>query len=820
MEIVVYPYYFEYRVRAGKTYMYLYGKQENGQKVCVLHQYDPYFYADARNVRKEEFAQQLASLVVDVKPEPAKVVSWEEVEKELLGKKQPFWKIVVNVPKAVPLISKVLGSWGISCYEKDILFTHRYLRDNTITPMMQVKAEGIFTNHSKNIFQAETITKDVNKTSPPWKVLAIDIETYAKKKEINPQQNPILMVALYGIDAQQQEFKKVITWKQFPNKLDYLTIVEDEAALLEEMKKIIKEYNPDIITGYFSDVFDFPYIKTRAEKLNVKLDLGVDGSIIDVSARSGYREAESSITGILHIDVLKFIKNIFGKNLKTDSYSLDSVSDELLGHKKQVVNLDKLAEIWDQHPEQLEHYCEYNLHDARLTFKLCLLLLPDMIEFSQVIGIPLFDVIRMRFSRLVENYILKRAIEFNVLAPNKPGDAEIDRRMEESIEGAYVYEPKPGLYKDMAVFDFRSLYPTIITAHNIGPEGFRCACCQGKNNVPEKDDYWFCTSGKKFIPTILEDLIAKRAELKKQVKEAQQKGEDTKIIESRSYTFKLLANSFYGYLGFFGARWYCLECAASTTAYARNYIKETIAKAEKTGFSIVYADTDSCFLLLGTKTKHDTMLFMEEINKVLPGQMELELVGYYPRGIFVAQKGSEKGAKKRYALLSEKGDIKITGFEAVRRNSSVLAKEVQEHVLRYVLEDNVEKAFWYVRTIIKDLRKGMISTQKLVIKTQITRELANYASIGPHVIVARKLQAKGEQILPGTIVKYVITKGSGLIRERAELPEQVKDGQYDVDYYIDHQIIPAVGQIFTVLGYSEEGIFQESSQKGLGQFMK
>jgi DNA polymerase Pol2 len=284
---------------------------------------------------------------------------------------------------------------------------------------------------------------------------------------------------------------------------------------------------------------------------------------------------------------------------------------------------------------------------------------------------------------------------------------------------------------------------------------------------------------------------------------------------------KILANSFYGYLGFYAARWYCLECAASTTAYARNYIKETIKKAEKRGFKVIYADTDSCFLLLGDQQMDQAMEFMNEINFDLPGYMELEFEGHFKRGLFVGVKGGDKskGAKKKYALIDDNNKLKITGFETVRRNWSKLAKEVQQEVLQLVLSDQTEKALNYIREVIEKLKSGKISIKKLIIKTQITRELSQYSSIGPHVLVAKTLEKRGEKIYPGMVIEYVISKGSGLVRERAKPVIDVKKGEYDVDYYLNKQLLPAVSSIFTVLSYSEEEILGKSKQIGLGGFI-
>ncbi|MBU0470222.1 MAG: DNA-directed DNA polymerase [Nanoarchaeota archaeon] len=828
MELQFYPYDFDYKVEGEKTFILLFSKLENEKKVCIKNEYKPYFYASLEGVDQRLFEAKLKSLTIQTGAKPAKVTSWEEIEKELLGQKKLFYKISVNYPKAVPVISREVQEWGVECYEKDILFTHRYLRDKGITPMVLTKATGKYLEEEMMrvpVFLAEEIIQESKQTKEDWKILAIDIETYAPKRgEINPKKNPILMIAFYGLDDQGKEFRKVITWKIFKHNLDYLEIVKDEFEMLERFKEIIWAYDPDIITGYFSDGFDFPYIHERAEKNNVKLDLGLDHSELFAGSGVSFQDGESKIKGILHLDVFKFIRNIFGKDLKIESYSLDAVSEELLGHRKHQIDLNNLAQVWDKEPDKLEEFCKYNLQDASLTFKLCDKLIPDMVEFTSLIALPTFDLIRMKFSRLVQNYIMKRAIGHDVLAPNKPGRTEIERRMEESIQGAFVYEPTPGLYEDIVVFDFRSLYPTIITAHNIGPESFRCSCCKDEPHVPDRENYWFCKKERRFIPSVLEELIIKRVELKNKIKELKKHQNDEKdernirILEARSYALKILANSFYGYLGFYGARWYCLECAASTTAYARNYIKKTIEKAEKSGFQVIYADTDSCFLLLGEKCLDEAMSFMDEINKDLPGRMELEFEGLFPRGLFVALKGSEKGAKKKYALISKEGKIKITGFESVRRNWSALAKEVQRTVLRLVLQDKVEEAVKQVKEVVKDLKKGNVSLEKLILKTQITRELSQYSSIGPHVKVANDLVKKGFEVLPGTVVEYIIVKGSGLVRERARMPSEVSEGEYDCDYYIKNQLIPAVSSILAVLGYSEEDLFDESSQTGLGNF--
>lgn len=801
-QISFFPLDFTYKIEDDKVFVYLFGKLKSNEKICIKHEYKPYFYCEFK-----EIPEYLRFLEID----EYKILNFEKVEKELLGIKKEFYKVYVNIPKGVPILSKEFFNNKINCFETDILFIYRYLRDNKIIPLILTEVEGEFINenYKVRVFLANKIKQIKDETIKKTKILAIDIETYAENKIINTNKNPILMIAFSGVDELGDKFRKVITWKNFKSKQNYVEIVNSEKEMLERFVEIINDYLPDIITGYFSDGFDLPYIEARANKLKVKLKIGLDNSSLYISSKMNNGDAK--IKGILHLDVFKFIKYIFGKNLKTTSYSLNSVANELLNLRKHDVDISGLYRVWNEDLEGLSEYTKYNLQDADLTLDLFEKLFFDMVEFSKIIGIPIFDVIRMSFSRLVENYILRRAQEFNVIAPNKPGRFELEKRMRESIQGAFVYQPTAGLYKDVVVFDFKSLYPTIIISHNIDPESLQCKCCS--DYVPEREEYWFCKNKKAFLPTVLKEIIDRRSVVKFEIK----KSKSSNVLKARSYALKILANSFYGYMIFYGARWYCLPCGESTTAYARDYIKNTINKAKERGFVVCYGDTDSVFFQLNNKKLEDAMKFMDEINLKLPGQMELEFEGYYPKAIFVSAKGSEIGAKKKYALLDEDGNLKITGFESVRRNTALIAKEVQEAVLRYVLNGKVEQAFKFVQKIVEKLKEGKVSVEKLIINTRITKSLDDYRSFGPHVKVARELEAKGEDIRPGTVVSYVITKGFGLVRERARIPENVKE--YDAKYYIKNHIIPAVKSIFLALGYGEEDILKKSKQIGLGKFI-
>ncbi len=810
--IQFFPLDVTYKVRDDKPVIHLFGRTADGRQVLVVDDsFEPYFYVIPK--KGVEIREKLEKIEVEREEKAAKVTKTELVNKNYMGEDVEAVKVYTKLPSDVPIIKDIIKDWEVieGIYEYDIMFSRRYLIDKNITPLTlyEVEVEPYTIKSKVPAFKALKISQVSTETIKP-KILSFDIETYNPYRNIEPEKNPIIMLAFYS-----ENFKKVFVWKKFKTDLDYVEFVNSEAELIEKFKETVEAFKPDILTGYFSDGFDLPYIKTRAAKYKIKLDLGLDYSEVMVDRKN---IVKSRIRGITHLDIFRFIRKVMSSTMETDSYNLNSVAVELLDETKHDVDLDELSNIWDKDPERLENFCQYNLNDSMLTYKLTNKMMPTIGELVKIVGLTIYDINRMGFSQLVEWFLLKQAPAFNKIAPNKPGYHEVQDRRMQTYKGAFVYEPRPGLFKDIAVFDYRSLYPTIIGSHNISPGTLNCKCCEGTGKItPTEEKYWFCTKRKGFIPTLIEELITRRMRIKEIIKESHD--EKYALLDARQNSLKLLANSFYGYLGFFGARWYSLECAKATTAWGRFYIQDVIKKAENDGFKVLYSDTDSVFLTLDGKTKEDARKFSEKINSDLPGLMELEYEGFYPAGIFVSAKMGAFGAKKKYALLLEEGTLKIKGFEAVRRNWSFIAKEAQEKVLEIILKENdKEKALKYVRKVISDLRDKKVPLDKVLIHTQLQKEMTDYTAKGPHVAAAQRLINQGAKIGVGSLIKYVVTAGTDIIRNRVKLPEEVKEDEYDADYYIKNQVVPAVDKIFEVLGYSKDDLLEHKGQKKLEGF--
>lgn len=801
------PVEISYCVVDGSPVVEVFGRDGSGESVVVLdYSFVPYLWVFSKDLdgAKDFISKQ----VFKFRDKSFSVKGFEVHDKIFNGDVVKCLKVFVDIPSFVPVVRDFISS-KFKVLEADILFTRRYFIDKQLTPFVFYDLDGEFVENDKYDFRCFSVSswKNTGKDFENFKVLAFDIETYNSDGLIpEAEKDPIIMASLVG-----KGFKRVITYKKFEDPPDYVVFVDDERELLGKFVELIKEFNPDFISGYFSDGFDLPYLEKRSSVLKCDFNLGVDSSGVRVGKS---RFKVSDVKGFCHFDVLNFIRRVLRFSLKTPVYDLDSVSRELLGKGKKQINILDAYKLWDGDGEGVRKLCDYNLQDSVLVFELVEKILVNAVELAKLIGLPLFDSSRFSFSQLVEWYLLRVAFSKNVLAPNKPDYDEANSRRRNSFEGAFVFEPKPGLYDDVVVFDFRSLYPSIISSHNISPETINASCSDDdKVFFPDDSSKWVCKSGEGFVSGVIENIVRRRSEVKELIKK-----NSSVFLESRSLALKILANSVYGYLAYDNSRWYSNDCAALTTSLGRTYIKKVSSDAESAGFSIVYGDTDSIFLTFKGKSRDDVFDFVSSVNEGLPGIMELEFEGFYSKGLFVSTRDEkDAGAKKKYALLSEDGSLKIAGFEAVRRNLSVVAKEVQREVLNLVLKDGDGKAaFDFVKKVVQDVKDRKVSNDRMVISVQLQRDPSKYESVGPHVAVAKLMEAKGIKVGAGNLIRFIVSSiDSKTIRDKARIPEDVKEGDYDVDYYVKNQIVPVVDRILGVFGFSSEQLLGDSIQKKL-----
>lgn len=775
----------------------IWGKTKKGKTIEILDKkFKPYFYVQPEPDLGEKELGSLVERIGKLDVDGLRPVKIEPMDKKFLGKEIRVLKVSVDRPSDVPKFRELLKDWDIvkGEYEYAVSFYRRYMIDRGIIPMGWI---GVTGNLSGDTIEAEGIEGLTDNGYPNLHVMAFDIEVARDR---------IIIISV----VDNRGFRKAITYKG--RGLDIIK-TGNEKEMIERFLEIVRERDPDILVGYNTDRFDFPRLVEKADKYKIPLKLSRDESEL-VFRRRG-RVSSAQFKGRVHVDIYDFVENILRDSMSTEVLTLDRVSRELMGEGKDDISWQDIEKAWNR--EEIGKISKYCIRDSELTLKLAENLLPQMFELCRVSGQKLFDVSRMSYSQLVEWVLMRKAFTLGEIAPNRPKYDEIGRRRKiPPYTGGYVHPPEEGIHEKIALFDFQSLYPSITITHNISPETLDKRDCKRKVMVPGSEHY-YCADKIGFIPMVLEEIVNKRMEIQDKMKGLDPKTISHRNLHNRQYALKILANASYGYYGYAGSRWYSRVCAESITAWGRFYIRKIMNLAKRMKLKVIYGDTDSLFLKI--KRKRDVKDFLDRANKSLPGVMELDFRDLYESGIFVKAK-TGMAAKKRYALIDSRGKMVIRGFEKVRRDWSNIAKDTQERVLSAVLKDrSPEKALRIVRKSIGDIKNGKVKLEDLVIYTQLTKPIGEYEQVGPHVSAARKAIERGISLRVGSTVSFIITKGSGSISDRAEPVETAKE--YDPEYYINNQILPAALRILSGLGITEEDILGTGKgQVSLKNFIK
>jgi DNA polymerase I len=878
----------DYEIVDSSPVIRLFGRGADGKSVCCfVPDFEPYFYLKASGdlhavarLIKDTF-EQVKKVEIVEKFEP---VGYQKTKKEML-------RITTSLPRDVPEIRDEIlkirdvlraeGDWQV--YESDILFRNRFLIDRDLGGMVWVSAEGKPVDPARYLragsagssrcenfacdasFLASGLKRVENLTIAPLKYLSFDIECLPFDGGMpSPDVSPVVMIS-FSFEPEYKGHKTLILLAKPAVDMDGDVLpCKDETEMLNRFFEILCEYDPDIVAGYNHQDFDIPYITDRVKTLTGKGEIinpvvGRDGSQI------GYRRfgliTRTELKGRVVVDALPLVRRAF--SLK--QYTLRAVSKELLNREKLDVPPLEMEEHWNDSGEKFRKFVDYARRDSELALELVLelRLLDKYIALAQVSGSLLQEIVDGGQTSMVETLLLREfGLRDRVILP-KPGDELSAERfdMSSDLKGGEVLEPKKGLLENVLILDYKSLYPTIMMAHNLcyttvvaqdRPEGETIKPPSGGEFVPPE-------VYRGIVPSILEDLLNQRGETKKRMKRASDENE-YRVLDATQLAIKILLNSFYGYSGYARARLYSLPLANAVTSFGRSNILNTrdlinndIGKIvlrssaalllEEAGelssqdkiveISVAYGDTDSVFV----QCRSGGDLSLEEVSLVgnrlagivsasLPDPMELEFEAVAKRALLIA--------KKRYALwLFEprnsgwENKIKVKGMETVRRDWCELTSITLNRVLELVLiEGDVDQAVEYVRKVVSDVRnldpgKDAELIEKLVLTRTLTRKTDSYKNKQPHLTVAENLK-KRTGVMPsiGTRIPFVITAGKGLFVDRAEDPDYVRERNVpiDVDYYVKKQILPPVERILEVFGVKMSSLDFDSKQKGLFDF--
>jgi len=765
---IVYP---SYKTEEDKAIIQLYGRLDNGKSFLIENDYKAYFYIKTKDKSK---AKALA---------PVKYIESSNTNFE--GEK--VTKVELETPKLVPEIRKLFSDNNIPSYEADIKFAMRYLIDQGIKNSLKIEGKPV-KEKGVDCFYKNASIKPAE-FFPKLKVLSFDIETDRKAKEI-------YSIALFGDGV-----KEVLLVK--PSEVKNAKTFPNEKLLLEHFIKRIKEIDPDIITGWNVIDFDLRVLKEKARKYKLTFSLGRDDSESRIYHReSFFAESKAICPGRMVLDVISLLKSSF---IKLDNYKLETAAKEFVGKGKIFTGPDRYKHIDEAYKKDIQTFIGYNLLDAKLAYEIIHKsnVLDLTITRSLITGIQL-DGVRGSISSLDSLY-LRELKKKKLVAPT----SNYNER-EERIKGGFVRESKPGIYENILILDFKSLYPSIIRTFNIDPYSYvKDPSKFKKNDLIKAPNNAFFQKKEGILPLLIQDLWDHRDQAKK------------KKNELESYAIKILMNSFFGVLANPICRFYSVDLGNAITYFGQELIKLCADKVEEHGYEVIYGDTDSIFVNPNEKdTKKATNIgkelqtfvnsfFVTHIKKTFNTRsyLQIEFEKVFTKFFMPKLRHAAKGAKKRYAGLVEnkgKEELVFTGLEFVRSDWTNIAKEFQEKLLLKLFKgEKIEK---FIVDFVKEMKDGN-HDDLLIYRKSIRKPVEEYVkTTPPHIKAARKIGRKGVGL-----IEYIITVNG-------PEPIEAKKSRMDYDHYIEKQIKPIADSILVFFDKEFEDILNKGKQSSLGDF--
>jgi DNA polymerase-2 len=755
-----------YRVVAGRAEVHLHAVLETGEPALIVDdRVRPYFFvraADADAARRAAPGARVADTDL----------------RSFAG--DPVVRVEVALPGDVPPLRARLAEAGVECFEADVRFAYRYLIDRRIRGAFRVTGESDVRPGVGRVFRDPQL--EPADFTPRLRVLSFDVETSLDGRRLYS-----IAAAGHGGDRVWVVRPAGLPPAPAPTGSAPATLVPDEGACLDAFLAHLRAADPDVLTGWNLGDFDVPVLQRVARRARRTLALGRTDEEVDVRRDLGFtRDPRVLLAGRQVLDGLALLRSAF---VKLDDYRLDTAARAILGRGKLFAaehRGEAIEAAWREDPAGL---AAYNLRDARLV--LDILERTGLVELtvrrSLLTGMQL-DRVGAQIAAVDSLYLAELRARGHVAPSVRAGDAA-----GVVIAGGLVLDSIPGLYRNILVFDFKSLYPSLIRTFNIDP------LTHVPPGAPAPDAATASTpSGARFRrdpPGILPGLVARLWEERARARA----GGDAVGAQAT----KILMNSLFGVLGASASRLFSPDVANAITMAGQHVIRLAAAAVERQGHRVIYGDTDSLFVDVGEPDAARAAARAGPLRDAIGAHvaealraefgvrswLELEFEKVYARFWMPEVRGGATGSKKRYAGIRSgdgAGALEVVGLEAVRRDWSAVARRFQRELLERVFRDEPVEA--YVRTFVADLRAGRFDDE-LAYRKAVRKPLDAYTkTTPPHVKAARK-QAAG----PGRIVRYVVTvAGPESVGELAAPP--------DYDHYVLHQLRPIADAILRCLG--------------------
>ena len=405
------------------------------------------------------------------------------------------------------------------------------------------------------------------------------------------------------------------------------------------------------------------------------------------------------------------------------------------------------------------------------------------LEMARVTAMPIEYASRVSPGSGISAMQMITAMQHDVLVPEQKQQSEQVKNGLELIQfdrGGMIYQPKPGLYTDIAEIDFVSMYPAIIINGNISPE------------IPLPDGLEPAQKELGIVPLTLKPLYEKRVKIKQKLLHYPDKEVPTaKSYAARASALKWLLVVCFGFLGYKNARFGRIESHEAVTRGGREALLIAKEAAEDMGFEVLHMFVDALWLRKkGCVNVSDFQPVLDEISRRT--NMMIALDGIYNWLAFLPSRSDEAvPVPNRYFGTFRSGELKMRGIEARRHDMPPWIIDTQRDALKCLshasdardLPEYLLKAFSILKKALDDLNAGRVPLGSLVMTMRISRELDAYKAPTPSVRAARQLlEQTGKKLSPGQKVRFIYTTGKEDVHAW-ELPEPVLPERVDKAKY-------------------------------------
>lgn len=431
-----------------------------------------------------------------------------------------------------------------------------------------------------------------------------------------------------------------------------------EPELLRALNEAIHHSDPDVIVGHNIFRFDLDYIGRRAKMHGIRLDWGRNGTAAHVSHNSRWSLAEKTIDYPRwdvygrHIIDTYFLVQLYDIGLRSlESHGLKQVARHFGIAAETRVYLDgsRISDTFHTDPEQLYLY---NLDDVRETLALFRLLAYPWFLQTRIFPYSFQNCPLRGNATRINALFLREYLHRGHAIPARTAATT-------AFEGGYTELAREGVCGPIVHCDVASLYPSLMLTYRLGP---------GKDSLGL------------FLPML--------AELRRFRLDAKQSARDAASDDERHYydalqqVFKVLINSFFGYLGAALHNFSDPDVAAEVTRLGRVTIKNMIEMLKAEGAEPVEIDTDGIYFRppAGCNSEELELALVRRISEGLPAGIEVELDGRY-RSMFAYK-------TKNYALLGYDGRITIRGSGLKSRGIERYLREFMQEMITLLLAGN------------------------------------------------------------------------------------------------------------------------------------